>query len=114
VVPPHAEVANAVGAVASGVLQAAELLITSPADGVFRVHLADGVRDFPDLERAARLAEAEARREADTRARRAGADRVEVTVRRRDVITPGPGGHKTFIESWVTATAAGRPALAKA
>jgi N-methylhydantoinase A/oxoprolinase/acetone carboxylase beta subunit len=112
VVPPHAEVANAVGAVASGVVQTVEILITAPTDGVYRVHLGHGISDHPDLERAAWQAESEARRTAVDRARNAGAGSIQVSVQRRDVITPGPGGHQTFIESRVTATAAGRPRLA--
>jgi N-methylhydantoinase A/oxoprolinase/acetone carboxylase beta subunit len=47
IIPPHAEVANAVGAVAGGVVQRQRVLIT-PMDGTdrVRVHLPDGVRDF--------------------------------------------------------------------
>src|SRR3546814_2796519 len=53
IVPPHADVCNAVGAVAGGIMQTVIALITSPADGRFRVHLPSGVADFIELETAA-------------------------------------------------------------
>jgi N-methylhydantoinase A/oxoprolinase/acetone carboxylase beta subunit len=52
IIPDHSEVANAVGAVAGGVVQQAKIIIR-PLEGVeavFRVHLSDGVHDFGDLE----------------------------------------------------------------
>ena len=112
VVPPHAGVCNAVGAVASGVLQRVSLLITAPAEGRYRLHLAEGTRDFTDLEDAAASASAAAEKAAAEHARLAGAAEVVVEVERRDRIAPSPDGIKTFIDSTVTARAAGRPRLA--
>ncbi len=50
IIPEYAEVANAVGAVAGGIVQRLHVLI-SPLDdeGVVRLHLADGVHDFKSL-----------------------------------------------------------------
>ncbi len=53
VIPPHADVSNAVGAVASGIMQKAEALITQPSQGLFRLHMATGIEDFAELEAAA-------------------------------------------------------------
>ncbi len=111
-VPPHAEVANAVGAVAGGVMQVARALITAPEAGRFRVHAASGVHDFDDLEDAAACAAREARRLAEAHAREAGAVAVEVTARREDRTVRAGDGHELFLESEITATAAGRPGIA--
>ena len=54
VIPPHADVSNAVGAVAGGVLQRVTATITQPQEGLFRAHLATGIKDFVNLEEAAR------------------------------------------------------------
>lgn len=113
VVPPHADVCNAVGAVAGGVVQRVRVLITAPAEGVYRAHLAQGVRDFPGLESAAAQAEQEAGRLARDAALAAGGMDVELTTARRDNVVQGPGGHEVFVESVVTVTAAGRPAVGR-
>lgn len=109
VLPPFAEVCNAVGAVASGVLQHVRVLITSPQEGVFRVHAPAGVRDFNRLEGAAEHAETEAAREARSNALQAGAAEVQVRVARSDRVASGVEGRELFIESEIVATAAGRP-----
>ncbi len=113
IIPPHADVCNAVGAVAGGVMQRVTALITSPADGRFRVHLPFGVADFVDLEAAASHAEAEIARLVLEQAHRAGADDPQVQVTRDDNIVTDGGGGSVFIESRIVATAVGRPRLAR-
>ncbi len=112
-VPRHAEVANAVGAVAAGVLQSARVLISAPSSGCFRVHAGAAIEDFSDydtsLARAQRLAESLAREKASA----AGADEAHVETERHDLRAPGVGGEEIFIETSVTATAIGRPSLAR-
>lgn len=108
-VPAHAGVANAVGAVASGVLQRATVTITAPEEGRFRVHAPDGIRSFDSLEAAATHAGAEARGRAEALAREAGGRDIGVTVARADRVVAMPGGLDLFVESTITATAAGRP-----
>jgi demethoxyubiquinone hydroxylase (CLK1/Coq7/Cat5 family) len=112
--PPHAEVCNAVGAVASGVVQRVSLLVTQPEEGRFRAHLPDGVRDFPELESAASATLAAAREKAEAQARAAGAIEIRLESSRADNVVEGPGGLRTFLESVIVATAAGRPRLAAA
>ncbi len=112
VIPPHAHVTNAVGAVASGVVQRAEALITQPNEGQFRLHSAGGVEDFADLEAAASRAIAAARAQAASQASRAGAGDVQLSVDRKDKVVRDKGGLEIFIESRITATALGRPRLA--
>ena len=111
-VPPHAGVTNAVGAVASGVMQAVKALVTAPDDQRYRVHLTSGVRDFLELGLAMDYAEREAREIATAQARRAGAGEIEVKASRSERIVPGPTGGEIFVEAEVIATAVGRPRLA--
>ncbi len=110
-VPEHAAVANAVGAVAAGVMQSARMLISSPSTGCFRVHAGADVEDFSQYEearvRARELAQALARE----KARAAGADDVHVETEEQDLRAPAAGGEEVFIETAITATAFGRPAL---
>ena len=86
IIPPHAEVANAVGAVAGGVVQRQRVLITPLDDGeALRLHLPEGVRDFRDLEEAVAYAQAGRWSPGWTSsARQAGADQVEVQMARED------------------------------
>lgn len=111
VVPPHAGVCNAVGAVAGGVVQRADGLLTAPRSGVIRCHLPEEVTDFEDLEEAARHASGVLECLARRAALRIGADDITVHVDRRDEIVACKDGSSLFIESRLAAVAAGRPAL---
>ena len=110
--PDYAHVSNAVGAVAGGVSQKAEVLITSPDDQFFRVHGFGENADFPVLEEAVAKAETIARERAEKLAVEAGADDINITVTEDRREATGPGGRAIFIESRITATAMGRPQLA--
>lgn len=112
IIPPHADVSNAVGAVAGGILQRVVVTITQPNDGVYRAHLPEGLRDFTDLEAAVAHARNVAAGEAGELARRAGAADIEFKHERDDKVFEQPGGMRIFMESQVAVTAFGRPALA--
>jgi N-methylhydantoinase A/oxoprolinase/acetone carboxylase beta subunit len=112
VIPPHADVCNAVGAVAGGVLQRASATITQPQEGVFRAHLSTGIKDFVDLEAAAEYCGALVRSEAAALAQRAGAIEIQIKSERADKVFEEPTGHRIFMESSISATAFGRPGLA--
>jgi hypothetical protein len=112
VIPPHAGVTNAVGAVASGVVQTVEALITQPSEGRFRLHLPSAVEDFEQLAAAAARATTAVEEQATAQARRAGAGEIQLSVSRKDKIVRERGGFELFIESRITATAFGRPRLA--
>lgn len=115
-IPPHAEVANAVGAVAGGVIQQVRVLI-SPLDsaGRFRLHLPDGVRDFGDLEEAVRYANHGMPPYAEMLARRAGAGQVEIRTAREDrrVRLNAGGADEIYLQTTLRYTAVGRPSLAE-
>ena len=111
--PRYAEVANAVGAVVAGVLQSVRVLISAPSSGRYRVHAGTEVEDFSELDaalaRARNLAVAHSRESA----RAAGADDVHVETEQHDLRAPSAGGEEIFIETSITATAIGRPNLAR-
>jgi hypothetical protein len=86
--------------------------VTSPTEGRFRAHIASGIKDFGELEAACAHARDWAGATATELARAAGAVEIELFHERDDKIFEQPGGMRIFIESTVTATAFGRPALA--
>ncbi len=112
VVPGHADVANAIGAVVGRVRIARTATVTCPAEGRFRAHLPEGAEDFGSietaLEAAGRALEATARRDAAA----AGAAEVHVTVE-SDIRDAEVEGKRMLVEATVTATAIGRPRLAE-
>jgi hypothetical protein len=76
--------------------------------------MASGIKDFSDLDAACNHARDWAAEAAASQARAAGAVDVELFYERDDKIFEQPGGMRIFLESTVTATAFGRPALAMA
>jgi N-methylhydantoinase A/oxoprolinase/acetone carboxylase beta subunit len=128
IVPPHAEVANAIGAVASGVVQRLRVLIRPVGyEQSFRLHLpgelrladglplSDGVRDFATLDEAVAFAGQVFPDWLTTLARQAGAEQVEVGVVRVDRVAPvrERPGEEVYLETELTFTAAGRPSLVR-
>jgi N-methylhydantoinase A/oxoprolinase/acetone carboxylase beta subunit len=116
IIPPHAEVANAVGAVAGGVVQRLRVLISSLDGGErFRLHLPDGVHDFDDLERAVDHAQQVMFARAEARARQAGAGQVEVQMARTDrqARLAAGWGQEVYLGTELIFTAVGRPSPAR-
>jgi N-methylhydantoinase A/oxoprolinase/acetone carboxylase beta subunit len=113
VLPEHAGVANAIGAVVGQVSQRVSGIVTSPAEGRFTAHLADGLQHFPEAELALAAMEAALEAEATGRAQAAGAVDVRVE-RKRDLKEATIEGRRVFIEGKVTVTASGRPRVAHA
>ncbi len=115
VIPPHAEVASAVGAVAGGVVQRQRVLITPMEDGeALRLHLPEKVRDFRHLEDAVDYAQQEMVPWIEARAREVGASQVEVQMTRedRDVMVKSGWGDRLYLGSELVFTAIGRPSPA--
>jgi N-methylhydantoinase A/oxoprolinase/acetone carboxylase beta subunit len=109
-VPEHAEVANAVGAVVGGVHVSAQVKVLQPVEGIFRVFARSGTRDILDLAEALVFAEATARGQAEAEALEAGAAAVEtaVVVEEKKAVSEG---REIFVEALVTARASGRPRI---
>ncbi len=112
ILPEHAGVANAIGAVAGQISQRAQALVSSPSEGRFVVHLTAGLEVFTTSEAALDAAEAALVAEASGRARAAGAVDLRVTVDRA-IKAAEIEGRQMFIEALVTATASGRPRVAR-
>lgn len=113
ILPEHAGVANAIGAVVGQVSQRVQAIVTSPAEGRFTAHLPDGLQQFSDRNTALATLEAALIAEATARARAAGAEDLRVTTS-RDVREADIEGRTMFIEATITATASGRPRVAHA
>lgn len=111
ILPEHAGVANAIGAVAGQISQRAQGTVSSPAEGRFVAHLATGVEVFSSSEAALAALESALVAEASERARAAGAVDLRVTVD-REVKEVEIEGRQMFIEAKLTATASGRPRVA--
>jgi N-methylhydantoinase A/oxoprolinase/acetone carboxylase beta subunit len=111
ILPEHAGVANAIGAVAGQVSQRVTGLVSSPAEGRFVAHLEAGPQVFASVEAALGALEAALVAEASDRARAAGAVDLRIGVE-RDLREVEIEGRRMFIEAKITATASGRPRVA--
>lgn len=111
VIPPHAEVANAVGAVTGSVVQQIVVTIQPIGDDTFRVHLPDGVQDFSTLAEGVHHAEDSVKSLVTQMAREAGAEHVDVRVEREDKSAP-VRGNRIYLGTEMRFTATGRPSLA--
>ena len=111
ILPEHAGVANAIGAVVGQVSQKAQGIVTSPGEGRFVAHLPQGLTVFHDRDTALDALETALRDEAATRARAAGAEDLRITAS-RDIREAVVEGHPMFIEAAISVTASGRPRVA--
>lgn len=108
IIPPHAEVAAAVGAAVSGICQRVSATITQPKDEVFRLHIAGGVpKDFSALTTAVAHGEAETKRLAKAKAMSAGAKAksVVVAVSHKKNMVQLDSNRQLFIQAVIEATA---------
>lgn len=117
IIPEHADVANAVGAVSGSIVQRAQVVVNVlDGDGQVRVHgLPGGLADFADLESAVEHAERVMVSHLTRLANHAGAGHVELSMVREDLRAPVKGsiGQEVYLGSTLTYTAAGRPSPAR-
>ncbi|NBW24544.1 MAG: hydantoinase/oxoprolinase family protein, partial [Betaproteobacteria bacterium] len=109
VVPPHAHVANAVGAVLGQVAQRVHMTVTQPVRGTFKVFTPGGPVDFRKLDEALDHARTLAAEEARARALAAGAAAVELSFGQLDNRVENEIDGDVFFESTVSVTASGPP-----
>ena len=109
VVPPFAEVANAVGAVLGQVAQRVHLTVTQPTRGTFRVFAYGGPKDFAGLDAALDFCRAEAGAMATEKALEAGAQSVTLEFVQHDNTVNNDIDGNVFFEATVTAVARGAP-----
>jgi N-methylhydantoinase A/oxoprolinase/acetone carboxylase beta subunit len=114
IVPTHAAVCNAVGAVAGVVSETCDILVNQPALKVFRVHDPAGSRDYSDADEAIEYAKQVSRELALAAADRAGARdaHVETFVMERRANAGSPEDY--LAEATVRSRATGRPLTARA
>ena len=112
IVPEHAAVCNAVGAVAGVVSETSEVLVNQTTYNVFRVHDPGGSRDYSDANQAIEEATRISRLLAIAAAQRSGAKNpdVETTVLERRAQAGTDADY--LAEAAVRSTATGRPATA--
>jgi N-methylhydantoinase A/oxoprolinase/acetone carboxylase beta subunit len=109
VIPEHAQVCNAVGAVAGVVAQSVEILVNQPTFNVFRVHDPHGLCDYADAASAVDHARRISRELALAAARRSGAGDPHVETSVTQKIAHVEGGAEYLAEALVRSTATGRP-----
>jgi N-methylhydantoinase A/oxoprolinase/acetone carboxylase beta subunit len=113
VIPPHAEVANAVGAVTGRVVARAEAVIRPDRPDGYVVVTASEQKRFAQLAPAEAFAQEHVRASASRKAESGGGTGIEVTVAGEELTAPlGAGwGDRVFIERRVSATAVGTPSF---
>lgn len=110
--PEHAGVANAIGAVVGRVTMRRSGSVTAPSEGRFRVHLEAGPEDLQSSDAALELLEKALTEEARAEAEAAGAEDINIHVT-RDIRTAEVEGNRVFVEATLTVEASGRPRVAK-
>ena len=111
ILPEHAGVANAIGAVVGQVRQVVSGVVTSAGEGRYTVHLPEGPTLFADRDAALDALQAALSDQARDRAKRAGAEDLTLT-HTRDIREVEIEGRSMFVEAEVTVTATGRPRIA--
>ncbi len=111
ILPRHAGVANAIGAVVGQVSMHASGLVTAGGPGVFVAHLAEGPARFAEQDDAIAALTADLTRQARAQALASGVEEPRITVT-RDVTSAEVEGQPMFIEASLRVTAQGRPRIA--
>ncbi len=111
ILPEHAGVANAIGAVVGQISMHADGQVTSPGPGQFALHACGAVTLFGDRDVALAAGEAALRTEAGDLARAAGAVDLRFAADRavREAVIEG---QPMFIDATLRVTAYGRPGVA--
>ncbi|TNF58479.1 MAG: hydantoinase/oxoprolinase family protein, partial [Rhodobacteraceae bacterium] len=108
ILPEHAGVANAVGAVVGQVTVRRGGTVTSPAEGRYRVHLDEGPEDFGAADAALARLEQVLSEYVQGEARAAGAEDIRLRVT-RDIRTAPTEAREVFVEATLVVEASGRP-----
>jgi len=111
ILPEHAGVANAIGAVVGRVTIRRGGTVTSPSEGKYRVHLESGPEDYAGSDAAMDALEAALSAEARAEAEAAGAVDIHVTAR-REVKEAHAEARRVFLEAEIVVEASGRPRIA--
>lgn len=112
-VPEHADVANAIGAVVGQVQIQATGTVTSAGAGTYAAHLAQGPQIFTDKEAALNALANALASEARAKARAAGVEDLRLDIS-RDIKETDVEGQPMFVEATLRVVASGRPRIAVA
>jgi N-methylhydantoinase A/oxoprolinase/acetone carboxylase beta subunit len=112
ILPEHAGVANAIGAVVGRVTIRQTGTVTCPAEGKFRVHTDGAPSDFADGDIAMGFLRMVLEDEARTEAEAAGAEDVQVTVT-EDIKSARAEAREVLLEAMITVEANGRARIAE-
>jgi N-methylhydantoinase A/oxoprolinase/acetone carboxylase beta subunit len=107
VIPEHAEVANAVGAIGSEIVVREEVIILPGKTSCYILHGVEEVLEFSCLDTATQEAIDSCREKARQRAVEAGAVAPKVAVTHSDQTGSVANGSRIFLERRVTAVASG-------
>ncbi|MEP3332683.1 hydantoinase/oxoprolinase family protein [Sedimentitalea sp.] len=108
ILPQHAGVANAIGAVVGRITMRHTGTVTSPSEGRFRVHLETGPEDFAAASDALERLQSVLRASAEAAALSAGAAGIQFSVE-QDIKTARAEARDVFVEATLTVEARGRP-----
>lgn len=111
ILPEHAGVANAIGAVVGQISMRKSGLITSIGESRYRVHFIEGPKDFNDLDLALTKLENRLSEDAMSAARDSGAYGIRLHME-TDLRNAVIDGRDVFVEAELTAVASGRPRIA--
>jgi len=111
VLPDHAGVANAIGAVVGQVSMHVEGIVSAPGPGRFVAHLPAGPQTHSEAGAAMAALEAALAAEALRRARAAGVEEARLSTQRR-IEEAEIEGRPVFVEGHLRVTASGRPRIA--
>jgi N-methylhydantoinase A/oxoprolinase/acetone carboxylase beta subunit len=110
--PEHAAVANAIGAVVGRITMRRSGTITAPSEGIFRVHFIEGPQDFQSEDDALLALETWLCDTARAEVEESGSNTVQVSSH-RDIKRARSEAREVFIEAVISVEATGRPRVAR-
>ena len=113
ILPEHAAVANAIGAVVGRITMRRSGTITAPSEGVFRVYFTEGPQDFHSEDDAVLALETWLCDIARAEVEESGSDTVQVSSH-RDIKRARVEAREIFVEAVISVEATGRPRVARA
>jgi N-methylhydantoinase A/oxoprolinase/acetone carboxylase beta subunit len=111
ILPEHADVANAIGAITSHVFIKKQLRIVPGAEGGFIVEGISGARKFKNIDDADRFAREELANIVHERAIGAGTSCRNITFETKDSIPLAATGEAVFLKRTISANLSGKPDL---
>jgi len=113
VIPPDADVANAIGAITSSVFVHKQARIAPDEEGRYSLHGFPDAPVFADFGRAHQFAVEQLRKTVRELARQAGTSQTRVDIAIRDHLVPTADGGRLFLGRTLEARLSGRPDIAR-